>query len=222
MTIEMTDEELDQKYNVKLAAIWARFNLVVNPDLELTDYQLIRMAEIANIELRMFKNSRELPRVSRVISILKGLNPRTIADIGCGRGMFLWPLVSEFPTTMIAAIDENPKHADRAKVIGNGTGEYLDGHNMGATKLWWGDKAMDCITALEVLEHIPDYEKAISEIMRVARKNVIISVPSKEDDNPEHINLFTADQLEKLFVKHGAVSVKRMGVPNHIILLISK
>lgn len=42
---------------------------------------------------------------------------------------------------------------------------------------------MDCITCLEVIEHLPlpVYEKALSEITRVSKKYIIISVPFEEN-----------------------------------------
>jgi 2-polyprenyl-3-methyl-5-hydroxy-6-metoxy-1,4-benzoquinol methylase len=49
---------------------------------------------------------------------------------------------------------------------------------------------VDIVTLLEVLEHIPDVEKAVAAV-RMARKYVVVSVPSKEDNNPEHIHLLT-------------------------------
>ena len=52
------------------------------------------------------------------------------------------------------------------------------------------DHSVDIVTLLEVLEHIPDVEKAVAAV-RMARKYVVVSVPSKEDNNPEHIHLLT-------------------------------
>jgi hypothetical protein len=42
-------------------------------------------------------------------------------------------------------------------------------------------------------------------------------VPSKPDDNPEHIQLFTGDSLEALLLTAGATRVRIAYVLNHII-----
>jgi hypothetical protein len=75
------------------------------------------------------------------------------------------------------------------------------------------------VTALEVLEHIPHLESAVSEICRVASDNIILSVPSKEDDNPEHIHLLDHHVLTGLLNENGWHKVKYEYVLNHLILI---
>ncbi len=55
------------------------------------------------------------------------------------------------------------------------------------------------------------------EAVRVARRFVVASTPSKPDDNPEHIQLFDGARLERLFLDAGAASVSIDYVLNHII-----
>ena len=49
------------------------------------------------------------------------------------------------------------------------------------TNLPFADASIDCVFCTEVLEHVPDLEKACQEIARVARHEVIIGVPYRQD-----------------------------------------
>lgn len=42
------------------------------------------------------------------------------------------------------------------------------------------DKSVDNVVCTEAIEHVPEYEIAVSELCRVARKRVIITVPFRE------------------------------------------
>ena len=70
---------------------------------------------------------------------------------------------------------------------------------------------------MEVLEHIPNVEEAIRAAVRLAKRSVIVSVPSKPDNNPEHIHLLTKPILTELFAKAGCANLHFDGVPNHLI-----
>lgn len=50
-----------------------------------------------------------------------------------------------------------------------------------ATKLPFRDGAFDCVLCTEVLEHIPAIRAACEEIARVARREVVIGVPYRQD-----------------------------------------
>ncbi len=80
------------------------------------------------------------------------------------------------------------------------------------------DKSFDVVTMLEVMEHIPDTDAVVRNAVRLARRYVIVSVPSKPDDNPEHIHLFSDDDLARRFVEAGARRVKFMSVTNHRVM----
>jgi hypothetical protein len=51
----------------------------------------------------------------------------------------------------------------------------------------------------------------------VARRFVVLSVPSKTDDNPEHIHLFDAVTLERMLREAGVDRVTFEYVPGHIL-----
>lgn len=75
------------------------------------------------------------------------------------------------------------------------------------------------ITLLEVLEHIPDAQSALAEAIRVCERALLITLPSRPDDNPEHIHLFDEDRLRQMLAACGVTRVKFGGVPGHLTLL---
>jgi hypothetical protein len=77
--------------------------------------------------------------------------------------------------------------------------------------------SFDGATVLEVLEHQENPLPLAREAVRLARRFVIASVPSKPDDNPEHVQLFTGETLKALLMDAGAVRVSIDYVLGHII-----
>jgi hypothetical protein len=61
---------------------------------------------------------------------------------------------------------------------------------------------------------------AAAEAVRIARKFIVASVPSKEDDNPEHIQLFSRDSFTALWMAAGARGVDIQYVLNHMIAVV--
>lgn len=209
-------------YFSRLAAAYVRGRLgVTQPPLEtLTERELAAVVTLgleAGLRLHRFKRTMGLARVSRALGILQGLRPDSLLDVGSGRGAFLWPLLDRFPDLPVTAIDTDPKRvADIRSVAAGGIGT-LTGRGGDVTRLEFGGGAFDVVTLLEVLEHVPQSERALSEAVRVARRFVVLSVPSHADDNPEHIHLFSRDRLADLLREAGAARVTTEAVHNHWI-----
>ena len=160
-----------------------------------------------------------LARVERVLGALKGIQPTSLLDVGSGRGVFLWPLLDTFPLLPVTVIDVLPRRVAQLSAVQRGGLQRLRVQRMDVTALAFADRAFEVVTLLEVLEHIPDASRALAEVVRVARRFVILSVPSKEDNNPEHIHLFGEAALRQMFAQAGVERVNFDYVLNHRIAI---
>lgn len=100
-----------------------------------------------------------------------------------------------------------------------------------------GEGAFQLIIMLEVLEHLQNYEKALSELFRVSGKYVMISVPNEPlwrilnmirgkyilslGNTPGHINHWTPSRLTRLLSKYGRIVRINTPLP-WIIVLVEK
>jgi 2-polyprenyl-3-methyl-5-hydroxy-6-metoxy-1,4-benzoquinol methylase len=140
-------------------------------------------------------------------------------DVGSGRGVFLLPLLESFPWVEVWSADILDRRVEMLSDIARGGVERLHVMRADVCEQPLPDGAVDVVTLLEVLEHIPNVEAAVRAATRMARRFVVVSVPSKEDDNPEHIHLLTKEKLSEYF---GACGVKRLtfeGVPGHLFMI---
>jgi ubiquinone/menaquinone biosynthesis C-methylase UbiE len=179
--------------------------------------QIIQLGRVHALQLHRFKRTMGLPRVAKVLGVLKALSPTELLDIGSGRGAFLWPLLDTFPWLPITAVDTLDYRVADLQAVHDGGVAALSAAYGDATRLPFDDSQFDVVTLLEVLEHIPDTSAALAEACRVARRFVVLSVPSKPDNNPEHIHLFDAARLETLLDRAGAARVTIEYVPGHLV-----
>jgi SAM-dependent methyltransferase len=188
---------------------------LAGPEIE----EIIRAGLDAGLRLHRFKQTMGLARVQRVLGALRGLAPSALLDVGSGRGTFLWPLLDAFSYLPITSIDRDERRVADILAVRDGGFNYLDARSMDVTSLKFDDGSFDLVTMLEVLEHIPEAQKALDEVVRVAGRFVLVSVPSKEDDNPEHIHLFDQKKLGGMLESAGARRVSFDYVLNHIIAI---
>lgn len=215
MTADVPPADFAARFYLEPAAAHARHTLALGPDLPTAS--VIDAAMRAGLRLHSFKRTADLPRVRRVLGILRGLAPESVLDVGSGRGLFLWPLLDAFPDLTVTAIDRSEERVARLRAVAAGGISRLrpmvaDIHNLDLP-----DSSVDVVTFLEVLEHLQRPALALAHAMRVARRCVVLSVPSKPDDNPEHLHLFTRDELHGLLLDARAVRVSFDGVLNHLI-----
>ena len=188
---------------------------------ELSDEELVGLARGQGWRVHRYKRASELPRVRKVLGMLHGVQPQTLLDLGTGRGVFLWPLLDEFPELPVTCVDTREDRVADLMRVSRGGITRLRATTADIRALPYPDKSFDVVTALEVFEHLDDALPAAREAIRVAQRHVVVSVPSQEDDNPEHLRLFTAASLTELLTSAGAARVTVDHVLNHRLALAS-
>lgn len=136
---------------------------------------------------------------------------KTLADVGCGNGVFLHYILQKRPEIEAIGVDRSQTALKfvKAKKI-EASIENLPLEN----------KSIDCVTCLEVIEHLPIdiYEKGLDELARITGKTLIISVPYNEilEDSYNkcpncksifnrvfHLRNFTKQKMETLMSDRG-------------------
>jgi ubiquinone/menaquinone biosynthesis C-methylase UbiE len=210
---------MEDRYYVNLAAAFVRGKLGAMPQLSADE--IIQAGLTAGLRLHKFKRNAELPRVRKVLGVLRGLAPENLLDVGSGRGTFLWPLLDGFADLPVTAIDFSERRAADIEAVRRGGIERLTAVRGDATAQPFAGKSFAVVTLLEVMEHMLAPEKAAAEALRVASRFVVVSVPSKEDDNPEHLHLLDQARLETMFLSAGAKNIKFDFVLNHLLAVIA-
>ena len=223
---------ITEKYNVKYAVAAVRgglkrkgvdSDLINKPLSELSNTEqneLIELGAEAGIKLYYFKNSdRQLPRVNKTLGFLKGIYFESLLDVGSGRGVFLLPFLDEFSYVDVTSVDILDKRIELLSNLVEGGIERLTVKKADICTQPYPDNSFDVITMLEVLEHIPDVEAAIRAAVAMARQYIVVTVPSKEDDNPEHIHLLTKERLTSYFNACGVSKLSFDGVTGHLFMI---
>lgn len=147
-------------------------------------------------------------RIETTISLIPK-EVKSIVDIGCGNGVFL-NLLDQKKVDLLGVdrSKEAIKHVRCKSIVGEITSIPLE------------NSSYDCVTCLQVLEHIPVpyYDKAIAELSRASKKYIIVSVPFEEDlesnfsscphckskfNNDLHVRSYDRETVEQLFRKQG-------------------
>lgn len=161
--------------------------------------------------------------IKNILKTLKEFNAKSILDIGCGTG-YITKKIKDSLDVEIVGCDIN---TNRLSIASKLFGEELVTADI--TELPFKDSSFDAVIALEIIEHLNDVNAAISEIKRVSKNYVIITVLNEPffrlanflrgkniktfGNIPDHIHQFNKHSLEKALSKHfSKVQVKNNAI----------
>jgi SAM-dependent methyltransferase len=112
-----------------------------------------------------------------------------ILDVGCGSGAFDRQLAERLGEgARIDAVDVNPFLLREAGELAGDLGKRIKFAPGSATELPFADQTFDCVFSITVLEEC-DAEKAIAEMLRVARPGGRVGIVVRAIDLPQWWNL---------------------------------
>jgi 2-polyprenyl-3-methyl-5-hydroxy-6-metoxy-1,4-benzoquinol methylase len=159
--------------------------------------------------------------------------PQSILDVGCGEGILTAQWADKLGDGRIVGID-----LDDAKLKAEWdrrSRANLEYRVEDATNLSFADGEFDMATAIEVLEHVPDPERTVSEMARVAKRRLLVSVPREPlwrglnmargaylkqlGNTPGHVNHWSKRSFVSMLSRHGTVDEIRSPFPWTMVLV---
>ena len=158
---------------------------------------------------------------------------RSLLDVGCGEGVLTQRWAGRLAPRRVVGIDlDDPMIAAEWAKRGAPNLTYL-AHR--AERLPFADDEFDLVTAIEVLEHVPDPEHTVAEMARCAGRHVLVSVPREPlwrglnmargaywralGNTPGHVNHFSKAAIASLCGRHGEVIETRSPFPWTMVLV---
>ncbi len=154
-------------------------------------------------DLQQYRESeQEKARTEDLLRLLPRCR-KSVLDIGARDGHFSRLLTEYFEEVTALDLQKPPFEYPRVTTVAGDV-----------TRLQFSDASFDCVFCAEVLEHIPALEQACRELARVARHEIIVGVPFRQDTrsgrttcrscgktNPPwaHVNTFDEQRLTQLF-----------------------
>jgi 2-polyprenyl-3-methyl-5-hydroxy-6-metoxy-1,4-benzoquinol methylase len=159
--------------------------------------------------------------------------PRSLLDVGCGEGVLAQRWARRLLDARLVGIDleEDSIQAGWAKH----RAPNLEYRVMEAGTLPFADGEFELASAIEVLEHLPDPERTVSEMARCAGHHLLVSVPreplwrmlnlargaywSARGNTPGHLNHWSKRSIVELLSRHGEVVEVRSPFPWTMVLV---
>ncbi len=140
------------------------------------------------------------------IAAIERFSGRSFLDVGCGNGNYVLRFEEQYNSSGVDW-QSFPCWSEAPHRFKTGL----------ASELPYSDDSFDRLTCFEVLEHVPEPAKVMTELARVARQNVIVTVPNGAISDGlkrsgmtfnhycdrTHVNFFQMETIKALGISAG-------------------
>lgn len=158
--------------------------------------------------------------------------PDSALDVGCGEGVLTEKFADRLSGQVVGVDLRDPKlEAEWARR----TRPNLDFRPYDGSDLPFAEREFDLVSAIEVLEHVPDPERTLAEMARVARRWLLVSVPREPlwrvlnvargaylrdmGNTPGHLHHWSRRAFVEFAARHGRVEQIRSPLPWTMLLV---
>jgi len=148
--------------------------------------------------------------------------PESVLDVGCGEGVLTFKWAQALGDEPVLGIDlADPKLEAEWTTRRRPNLEFRAMPPEDLRDLPFPDASFDLATAIEVLEHVPDPERSLAEMARVAARHLLVSVPREPlwralnvargaylrglGNTPGHVNHWSKRSFVQMAGRHGDV-----------------
>jgi SAM-dependent methyltransferase len=166
-------------------------------------------------------------------------DPASLLDVGCGEGVLVHEWAQRLGKRRVVGIDleEDSLQAGWSqrqapnleyRVMRAGSADRVE-------NLPFAENEFDLVSAIEVLEHVPDPEHTLAEMARCAERHLLVSVPREPlwrmlnmargaywpalGNTPGHLNHWSRRSFVTLLKRHGTVIEVRSPFPWTMLLV---
>lgn len=157
-------------------------------------------------------------------ALLPATPPTRVLEVGAGEGEISARVRERFPESLVVSIDLHDELLGKEWRERDAIGAFAD-----VRRLPFPDRSFDLVLGIEMLEHVPEPERALVEIRRVANGALVLSVPREPiwraanlargryvrqlGNTPGHVNHWSTKQFRSLVDRVFDVAATRTPFP---------